>query len=150
MKIPGLGAFPDFKEGAFDKSLAIAGGLVGALMGALLWGMIGKATGRELKFVSFLIGGLAGLGVLLMGKGRGQVPAILGGVMAASGLVLGKILHSLWVLGPMGASGGAMVRFHTTVVDFIFLFVAVGVGVFIPAGDNIRGVVGKLRGRVRV
>lgn len=145
--IPGIGALSEYKEGEFHKQLAVAGGVVGALVGALLWGLIGKATGRELKWAAELLGALAGFGVLLMGKGRGQVPAILGGIFAALGLILGKILLSLWVLVPLGIPA---VRYHLTVIDFVFLAVTVGIGVFIPAGDKVRGVVTRLMRRGKV
>jgi hypothetical protein len=147
VEVEGAGVAPGGVAAEYQRGLALAGGVVGALMGSLLWGLIGKATGFELKYGSALIGALAGLGVLLMGRARGSEPALLGAAFATLGLIIGKVLHSLWVLGPVGLETGAMVRYHTTAIDFVFLFVAASVDAFIPAGDRVRGLIRKITRR---
>jgi hypothetical protein len=70
---------------------AILGGLGGAMLGAIAWWGIIRATGYELGLIAIGVGVLAGLGVLKFG-GRGQSMQIIGGACALVGIFVGRIL----------------------------------------------------------
>jgi hypothetical protein len=72
---------------------AIAGGILAALVGGLVWGLIVIASDYEVGFVAWGIGFLAGLAVVRFAGGRKggplQVVAVVSGLL---GIVLGKYI----------------------------------------------------------
>ena len=69
--------------------LPIAFAAAGALIGALLWAGIACATGMEIGYVAWAVGGLVGGGMLL-GGGRGRVYACIAAGLALAGILGGK------------------------------------------------------------
>jgi hypothetical protein len=69
--------------------LPIVFAAAGALIGALLWAGIACATGMEIGYVAWAVGGLVGGGMLL-GGGRGRVYASIAAGLALVGILGGK------------------------------------------------------------
>lgn len=70
---------------------AVIGGVLAAVLGGFIWGMIVINTGYEIGIAAWGMGGLAGYAVVLFSKGRKgfplQIVAILSSVL---GIVIGK------------------------------------------------------------
>ena len=77
-----------FEQPAIALPLALAAG--GALLGALLWAGIAYATGMEIGYVAWAIGGLVGGGMVL-GGGRGVGHAGIAAALALVGIFGGKL-----------------------------------------------------------
>ncbi len=79
--------------------------LVGALLGGGIWTAIALTTGYSLGFLAWVIGGLAGLGMLLGHDNEGSVLAgITASVMALVGCVFGKVLWFAFIIGAIGSA----------------------------------------------
>lgn len=72
-------------------ALPVAAAAAGAALGALLWAGIAYATGFEIGYVAWALGGLAGGGAVLAG-GRGVVCAAAAALLALVGIGFGKFL----------------------------------------------------------
>ena len=78
---------------------AIGAGLVAAIAGGLVWGLIVKWTDYEVGFVAWGIGFLVGLAIVTATRGaRGPVFQVVAVVCALLGVLLGKYLSFAWVL----------------------------------------------------
>lgn len=78
-------------SGAPRLPLALAGGAVGALVGAGVWAAIAVFTNFEVGYVAVLVGYLAGLGVRLgAGGARGKALQVMAAGLALGGLVVAK------------------------------------------------------------
>jgi hypothetical protein len=76
---------------ASDLARAAVGGLIGALLGSVIWGFIVAATDYELGIVATGIGLLAGFGVVLLSRDKHGVPLqAIAAVCAVVGIVWGK------------------------------------------------------------
>ncbi|HEX4942482.1 MAG TPA: hypothetical protein VFW51_08095 [Actinomycetota bacterium] len=74
-----------------DLSLALAGGLVGAIVGGIAWGYLVRSIDTELGIAAIGVGILAGFGVALLARGtRGAPLQVIAAVAAALGIVWGK------------------------------------------------------------
>jgi hypothetical protein len=74
-----------------DLALAIAGGLVAAIVGGIAWGYLVQATEMELGIAAIGIGFLAGFGVVLVTRGKRGVPLqVIAAVSAVIGVLFGK------------------------------------------------------------
>lgn len=80
------------------KPAEILGALVGAVIGAAIWGGIAAATGFEIGYVAWGIGGLVGFGARYAG-GRGQTCGIVCAVLALLSIFGGKMFAVQIVLG---------------------------------------------------
>lgn len=130
---------------------ALIGGVAAALLGAILWGVVGKITGGwEFKYGAFVIGVMSGVGVALMGKGQSKTLGIVAATFGLVGILAGKALFELLVQPELTL--GQHIAYHTTVIDFIF-YVATAAAAFgiagTPAGapvlDKVRNAVPFLR-----
>ncbi|RUT30556.1 hypothetical protein EJP77_12055 [Paenibacillus zeisoli] len=71
--------------------LPILGALVAAVLGAVLWTVVGVSTEREVGYVALGVGALTGFAVqLLANKRTTRVHQIIAAVAAAIGVLLGK------------------------------------------------------------
>jgi hypothetical protein len=78
---------------------AVLAGVVAAILGAVVWGLIVKWTDYEVGFVAWGIGFLVGIAVLAGTRGaRGLVFQVVAVLCALLGIVLGKYLSFAWVL----------------------------------------------------
>ena len=75
--------------------LAVAAGLGAAIVGAILWAVVGYVTNMELGLVAIAVGALVGVAVQRAGHGTDQRSALLGAVCAALGWALGTVLCDL-------------------------------------------------------
>ena len=86
---------------------AALAGLVAAIVGAVIWGLIVRWTDYEVGFVAWGIGFIVGTAVVLGAQGARGVPLqVIAVVLAAVGVVLGKYLAFVWIgqdeLGKVG------------------------------------------------
>lgn len=100
-------------------ALPVALACGGAFLGALIWAGIAYATGMEIGYVAWAVGGLAGGGMLL-GGGRGVGHAGIAAVLALVGIFGGKyygtsllIEHELGKLEDMMLSREAFDQMRT-------------------------------------
>lgn len=130
---------------------ALLGGVAAAVLGALLWGIVGKVTGGwEFKYGAVVIGIMAGAGVALMGKGQSPLLGIVAAAFGLVGIVAGKALFELLVHS--GWTMGEHIAYHMTFIDFIFYAATAAAGFGVagtPAGapvlNKIRDAVPMLR-----
>lgn len=71
---------------------AIIAGLVGALVGGGLWAGIVLVTNYEVGWVAWGVGALVGIAMSRATRSRGRHVALTGALLAALGLVTGKLL----------------------------------------------------------
>lgn len=98
---------------AFGKWLA--GGLIGGILGAVVWVAIGYYLNAEVGYVAWGIGLLVGLGVRFAAASDGIDPSPMQGVLAAV-IALAAILGAKYVVIDFAvndALGGAMMEFDT-------------------------------------
>jgi len=81
--------------------LALAGSFGGALVGAIIWLVIAKATGFEIGFIAWGVGGLAGVGMTVFTDRRSAGLGVLAAVFAICGIFMGKMFVAKWVVLPM-------------------------------------------------
>lgn len=85
---------------------AIAGGLGGALIGAVVWAAIAIAGNVEVGYVAVLVGFLAGLGVVKLSGKRSQGLQVVSVACAVVGLVAAKYFTMAHVLIGMAEKEG--------------------------------------------
>src|SRR6266545_1090337 len=81
-----------------DDLLTAAGaGVVAALAGGVIWGLIGKWTNYEVGFTAWGIGFIVGTAVVFGGRGRRGLPLqLLAVVLALAGVLIGTYLSFVW------------------------------------------------------
>jgi hypothetical protein len=84
------------KENWVNLALAPFGGLVGALIGGVLWAKYIQWTGLTAGWVALVIGILTGLGVLLTGRTRRMDVSLVAALFAVVGILFGKYLDVRW------------------------------------------------------
>jgi hypothetical protein len=77
---------------------ALAAGLVAAVVGGVVWGLIVKWTDYEVGFVAWGIGFVVGLAVVTAARARGLVLQVVAVLCALLGILIGKYLSFVWVL----------------------------------------------------
>jgi hypothetical protein len=87
--------------------MAALAGLVAAIVGAVVWGLIVRWTDYEVGFVAWGIGFIVGTAVVLGAQhARGLPLQVIAVVLAVVGVVLGKYLAFVWIgqdeLGKVG------------------------------------------------
>jgi hypothetical protein len=83
--------------GAFP--IAALAGLVAAVAGGVLWGLIVRWSGYEVGFVAWGIGFLVGTAIVVGARGpRGLPYQVAAVVLALLGILLGKYLGFAWTL----------------------------------------------------
>lgn len=83
--------------------LAITGGILVGLVGAVLWAMITVATGWQIGYMALAIGAGVGYTIRYLGQGIDQVFGISGAVIAVLSCIIGNFLG---VLGFISDSEG--------------------------------------------
>lgn len=79
-------------HGQQNLPMGFIGGLVAAIIGAVLWAAITVATGWQIGFVAVGVGFLVGYAVSYLGKGITPVFGYMGAGLALLGVVIGKYL----------------------------------------------------------
>ena len=77
--------------------LAIVAACIAAVVGAVAWGVIAKATGYEVGYVAWGIGGLVGLAAVKVG-GRGADLAVLCAGLSLVAILAGKAFAFSWAV----------------------------------------------------
>jgi hypothetical protein len=77
-----------------NLAAAVMGGLVAALVGAVVWAVITVTTKFQIGFMAVGVGFLVAWAVRTLGKGRTQAFGIVGAVFAFLGCVLGNLLSA--------------------------------------------------------
>jgi hypothetical protein len=78
---------------------AILAGVVAAILGGVVWGLIVKWTDYEVGFVAWGIGFLVGIAIVTATRGsRGLALQVVAVLCALLGILLGKYLSFAWVL----------------------------------------------------
>jgi hypothetical protein len=85
---------------------ALGAGLVAAIVGGVVWGLIVKWTEYEVGFVAWGIGFLVGLAVVTAARTRGLVLQVVAVVCALLGILIGKYLSFVWSLQELAAEDG--------------------------------------------
>ncbi|GMQ33424.1 hypothetical protein Ataiwa_16960 [Algoriphagus taiwanensis] len=78
-----------------NLSLAITGGILVGLVGAVLWAAITVATGWQIGYMALAIGAGVGFSMRYLGKGIEQVFGISGAAIAVFSCVIGNFLSVL-------------------------------------------------------
>ena len=86
------------------KPLGIVGALIGAVVGALAWGLIAWKLQVEIGYVAWGIGLLVGFLSYAMG-GRGMSNGVVCAVVALISMFVGKMLAVRFTAGDIGAAG---------------------------------------------
>jgi hypothetical protein len=80
-------------------AVAVGAGLVAAVVGGVVWGLIVKWTDYEVGFVAWGIGFLVGAAIVAATRGaRGLDLQVVAVLCALVGIVVGKYLSFAWVL----------------------------------------------------
>lgn len=75
-----------------NMSLAILGGVGGAILGAAAWAIVTALTGYQTGIMALAVGFLVGSAVRLFGKGIDTSFRIVGGVLSLLGCLAGNLL----------------------------------------------------------
>lgn len=76
--------------------LAIIGGALAAIVGAVVWAAITIITNFEVGYVAVGLAFLVGLAVRNLGRGDSQVYGVVGAICSLAGIALGKIFTLIW------------------------------------------------------
>lgn len=74
-----------------NLTMGIAGGVLGAIIGAVGWGLLTWLTHYQIGFAAIGVGFLAGFGVRFLGKGIDTSFSIVGALTALIGVFLGDL-----------------------------------------------------------
>jgi hypothetical protein len=125
-----LGPKPRFFRG-------ILGAFLAALLGAALWGVVGKLTGGwEFKYFAVVIGVLTGGAASFLAGRPTKIMGIVGGVFGLISILGGKALFELLVQPELSMADH--IAYHTTVIDLIFYGVTVVVGFTVGTTGGLR------------
>jgi hypothetical protein len=133
---------------------AAALGLLGALVGAFAWSLIGIATNLVVGYVAVLVGFLAGLGVKLgAGAARGKPLQLLAAGLAIVGLGAAKYMMVAYYVVKAAADHGSTVSYFDSRIlsifgkvftetlspfDALWLFLAIGAAYRVPKARPVR------------
>jgi hypothetical protein len=136
------------EPGGSRLALAAAGGLGGALAGALVWAGIAVSTQLEVGYVAVLIGFLTGYGVKLgAGKQRGPTLQYAASVLSVVGLIAAKYAIFAYVAVSTVAAQGIEVSYFDErlralfpaflkesfgILDLLFVFLALRAAYRVP------------------
>jgi hypothetical protein len=84
------------KQDWMNLALAPSGGLLGAIIGGILWAKWIQWTGYNAGWVAIAIGLLTGFGVLLTSKSRRLSVSMVAALFAILGILIGKYLDVRW------------------------------------------------------
>jgi hypothetical protein len=106
-----------------DLAMAALGGLIGAIVGGLIWGFLVGATETELGIVAIGVGVLAGFGVVLGARRKHGMPLqVIAGVAALVGILFGKYFAFVQIVNKEFGSGVASVFDGRTFSAFTDIF----------------------------
>ncbi|WP_232825779.1 hypothetical protein [Algoriphagus litoralis] len=99
--------------------LAITGGILVGLVGAVLWAMITVATGWQIGYMALAIGAGVGYTIRYLGQGIDQVFGISGAIIAVLACIIGNFLG---VLGYISDSEGLSYFDTLLLFDYSYTF----------------------------
>lgn len=82
-------------------NLALAGGAMAAIIGAVLWAALTYAFEAQIGFMALGVGALVGFAIQLFGKGITKPYGILGAVFSFLGCAVGNLLATLVFVSKM-------------------------------------------------
>jgi hypothetical protein len=89
---------------------AIGAGLVAAVVGGIVWGLIVKVSDYEIGFAALGVGFIVGTAVVLGAGGRRGLPyQVVAVVLALLGILLGKYLAFVWSVNDQAEEAGISV-----------------------------------------
>jgi len=97
-----------------NLGLALAGGAIGAVVGAALWGVITALTNFQIGFEAVGVGFLVGYLVRILGKGIDKLYGYIGGAFALLGCIAGNILAVMIAVSNQSGTPLSTVASHTT------------------------------------
>ena len=102
--------------------LGALAGLVAAIVGGVVWGLIVRWTDYEIGFAAWGIGFIVGTAVVLGSQGtRGLPLQVIAVLLALFGIVLGKYLAFVWVgQDELGDSGFELPVFSKDTMDLFW------------------------------
>ncbi len=74
---------------------AIVGGMVAAIVGAILWAAVTVATGFQIGYMAIGVGFLVGYAMRFFGGGGNQIYGVAGAILALLGSALGNVLSGI-------------------------------------------------------
>jgi hypothetical protein len=121
-----------------NLALGIAGGAIGAVLGAGAWAGVTAATNYQIGWMAVGVGFLTGFGVRLLGKGIDKAFGYAGAVLSLAGCLAGNVLMvSFFAAKDLGVSFGEvlsrltpamaidMIRATFSPIDLLFYGIAV-------------------------
>ena len=117
MQLPSVAALraQDPSDKAPSLMLGLVGAVGGALVVGLLYGVVGRLIG-EYSYAAVLVGAASGFAAATLGRGTSIPVGIAAGVSTIIAMVVGKL-----IIGPLGPG---WVAAHTTLFDIIFCWLA--------------------------
>jgi hypothetical protein len=79
--------------------MGFAGGVIAALLGAIVWAVVTVTTGYQIGYMAVGIGLLVGFSVRFLGKGMDQIFGIMGAVLALAGCLIGNFFSIIGYVG---------------------------------------------------
>lgn len=98
-----------------NLTMGILGGVVVAIIGAILWAMITVSTGYQIGYMALAIGLGVGFTMRATGKGIDKIFGITGAILAFFGCLLGNILS---IIGFAANSEGLGYMETLSLIDF--------------------------------
>lgn len=139
---------------------SIAGGIIAAIVGGVIWGLIVIWTDYEVGYMAIGIGVLCGYGVLLFSRGKRGVPYQIIAVLSSFlGMLIGKYYFFYHILKEMlneeygteiansvSVLSGEVIDFFVENIDLVvdgydilWIFLALAAAVGIPRSFGIKG-----------
>lgn len=89
-----------YRERDENSSSGIFAGVLAALVGGVVWYLIVRFTGYEVGWVAWGVGFVVGAAMARATPARSKQLAVQAGLVAAAGLIIGKLLIVQWMAGP--------------------------------------------------
>lgn len=90
----------------------LIGGVVGGIIGAAIWAIISKATGYEIGWIAWGVGGLVGIGVAVgAGDRTSEGKGIAAAVIALLAVLGGKYASYQWQMDEMASSSEVAITY---------------------------------------
>jgi hypothetical protein len=92
-------AADDGTRAAYIRGTIISG--IAALIGAFIWFGVAKATEREIGWIAWGVGVMAGFGMMIGANGNSPTAGMIAAAMSVGGILLGKFMVFTFVVMPM-------------------------------------------------
>lgn len=85
-------------SGSGKIASAIVGGMIAALVGAILWAIVTVATGFQIGYMAIGVGFLVGYAMRFFGGGSNPIYGVAGAILAVLGSAFGNVLSGVGLL----------------------------------------------------